>query len=166
MILGAIVSLAVGQLARVGGPRSAGMAMLIAVLFGFGGYAARYYFEFNDIVDSAVQGVADEAKASGVSPDQVRQLMLEALSNQYPPGGYVGYLRVVTESGFSIGRRGTGNADSDAPIKGGLAWGLLAAEALAAAIVAGFTARSIVNRAKAPAVVQAPTASTPGAPHD
>jgi hypothetical protein len=50
----------------------------------------------------------------------------------------------VAEQGFSIGSRGS--SDEEAPIRGGLAWGLLGIEALAAGVVAGATARNVLKQ--------------------
>jgi hypothetical protein len=157
-ILGAIVGFVVGRAGRIGGLRAVTLVMLVAFVFGVGGYAARYFFEFNDVVETAVQEVAQEASASGVSLAEVRQFMLDELAQQYPPGGLVGYLQILTESGFSIGSRGSD--DSDAPIKGGMAWGLLLIEALAAGGVAAYTARGIVTP-KVPAQASVPPSAPP-----
>jgi uncharacterized membrane protein YeaQ/YmgE (transglycosylase-associated protein family) len=155
-IMGAVVGFVVGQAARMGGLRALLVVTLVAFVFGVAGYAARYFFEYNDQIESAVQEVAADAEAAGVTLDEVRAFMLEGLAQEYPPGGLFGYLQFVAESGFSIGSRGS--ATEDAPIQGGLAWGLLAVETLAAGLVAAGTARGIVRRAQ--------TAVSPGGPAD
>jgi len=137
-VLGLVVGSVVGLAARIGRMRAAMTVAVIGFVFGVAGYAARYIFEFNEFVDSAAQEV-------GAS----REDLLAFLAEVYPPGGVAGYLQIVAEEGFSIGSRGSSN--SDAPIKGGLAWGLLGVEALVAGLVAGATARRAVLKSIAPA---------------
>jgi len=79
--------------------------------------------------------------AGNVTEGEVRQFILEGLASEYPPGEFMGYLNFVADSGFSIGGRDTSDT-SGAPIQGGMAWGLLGIEALAAGIVSAATARN------------------------
>jgi len=146
LIMGAVIGFVVGHAARISGLRLLLIVTIIAFASGVTGYAARYFFEYNDQIETAVQEVAADAQAAGVTLDEVRAFFLDGLAQEYPPGGLFGYLQFVAESGFSIGNRGS--ATDDAPIRGGLAWGLLAVEAIAAGIVASGAARGIVRKAQ------------------
>jgi hypothetical protein len=159
-ILGAVVGFIVGQASRIGGLRALLVVTVIAFVFGVAGYVARYFFEFNDQIDTAVQEVIQDATAAGFTADEVRQLMLEEVATAYPPGGVVGYLQFVAESGFSVGSRGS--ETSEPMLQGGLAWGLLAVEALAAGLVAAGTARGILRKAEV--VAMTPSSLPPSAP--
>jgi hypothetical protein len=143
VILGAIIGGVVGLAARIGRLRAVGLAALIAALFGVAGYTARYFFEFNDTVETITQEGVD----AGFEREDARQQVLDGLASAYPPGGFFGYLQFVAEQGFSIGSRGS--SDEEAPIRGGLAWGLLGIEALAAGVVAGVTARNLLKKEQA-----------------
>ncbi len=158
-ILGAVVGFVVGQVSRVGGLRALMVVTVIAFVFGVAGYAARYYFELNDQIETAMQEFAVDAEASGVSLDELRGFILAGLAEEYPPGGLVGYMQFLAEAGFSIGSRGSDSAD--APIQGPLAWGLLGIEALAAGIVAAGTARGIVRKSQAMLPAGSPPPSAP-----
>lgn len=151
VIVGLAVGTVVGFAARLGKMRAAMVAAVIAFVFGVGGYAARYVFEFNNWIDTIIQ----ENAPAGMEYEVARDLLMSGLAEEYPPGGVIGYLQIVAEGGFSIGSRGSSN--SDAPIKGGLAWGLLALEALAAGIAAGVTAHNAITKSTAPAAPVAPT---------
>lgn len=92
------------------------------------------------MVDIIVQETIANAPAAGDVPvELVRTFVLEDLAEAYPPGGFSGYLQFVADEGFSIGSRGSDT--SNTPIQGGLAWGLLGIEALAAGVAAAATAR-------------------------
>lgn len=154
-ILGWIVGTAVGLLAKVGQLRAMLVVLAVAFVLGVAGYAARYFFEFNDFIDTIVR---EEAPAD-MSPDVAREILLQGLAEEYPPGGLAGYLQILAEAGFSIGSRGSEN--EDAPIKGTLAYGLLGIEALAAGIVAGAAARSVLTKSAAAPVVPSSTPTQP-----
>ena len=130
-LLGALVGAVVGAAARIGRLRVPLIVLLIAFVFGVGGYAARYFFEYNDTVSLV-------AESQGVSRDEI----LSRVS-------FADYLQFVTEGGFTISGQ---SSDSNAPIQGSMAWGLLGIEALAAGFVAAATARSALKgKTRAPA---------------
>jgi hypothetical protein len=141
VVLGAVVGFVVGLLGRLGGLRAALPVVVIGFVCGVGAYVARYVFEYNDVIDTAVQEVMQDPNvAGGVSADEVRSFILDGFAAEYPPGELIGYLNLVAESGFSIGDRNA--SSSGAPIQGGMAWGLLGIEALAAGLVAAAAARN------------------------
>jgi len=161
LIMGAVIGFVVGYAARMSGLRLLLIVTIVAFVSGVAGYAARYFFEYNDQIESAVQEVAADAQAAGVTLDEVRAFFLDNLAQEYPPGGLFGYLQFVAESGFSIGSRGS--TTDDAPIRGGLAWGLLAVEAIAAGIAASGAARGILRKVQATVVPPiGPTDNMPG----
>jgi hypothetical protein len=75
-ILGAIVGGVVGFAARLGQLRAVGLAVLIAALFGVAGYAARYFFEFNDTIET----IAQEGVDAGFEREDARQQVLAGLA--------------------------------------------------------------------------------------
>jgi hypothetical protein len=154
IVIGAVVGAVVGRLAVVGGFRMTLIVFLIAFVFGVGGYAARYYFEFEDTVNAVIE-------QSGSN----REAVLNQLARAYPPGGYFGYLQIVAEVGFSLTGRGSSSSSSssDSPdMQGSLAWGLLGVEALAAGLTAGFTARgALTNKKKSNVIPPPPMSNTP-----
>jgi len=160
VIVGAAVGLAVGVASRLGGLRAMTVVAVVAFVFGVVGYAARYFFQFNEEVETIVQEVGADAQAAGVSLDDVREAVLADLADAYPPGGFFGYMQFVAESGFSIGSR---SSEGDAPIQGGLAWGLLAVEAIASGIAAVSTARNLLKSKPAPVLPAAPPSGIPPA---
>ena len=105
LIMGAVIGFVVGYAARMSGLRLLLIVTIVAFVSGVAGYAARYFFEYNDQIESAVQEVAADAQAAGVTLDEVRAFFLDNLAQEYPPGGLFGYLQFVAESGFSIGSR-------------------------------------------------------------
>jgi hypothetical protein len=139
IVIGAVVGAVVGRLAAAGGLRVTLIVFLVAFVFGVGGYAARYFFEFEDTINTVVEQTGSN-----------REAVLRQLARSYPPGGYFGYLQIVAESGFSLTGRGSSSSSSDTPdMQGSLAWGLLGVEALAAGLTAAFTARgALANKQK------------------
>ena len=152
IVIGAVVGAVVGRLAAAGGFRVTLIVFLVGLVFGVGGYAARYYFEFDDTVSTL-------ATETGES----RETILRQLARVYPPGGYLGYLQLVADAGFSLTGRGSSSSSSDSPdMQGSLAWGLLGAEALAAGLTAAFTARgALTNKKKSNIIPPPPMSNTP-----
>ena len=129
VIVGIVVGAVVGALAKIGRLRVTLIVFMIAFVFGLAGYAARYFFEYNDAIEQIMQ-------ENGLT----RQQVLDRVS-------FNDYLQFVADSGFSIGSRDS-SSSSDAPIQGGAAYGLLGVELLAAGLAAGFTARSTITNNK------------------
>ena len=146
ILLGAVVGFVTGRAGRLGGLRAVLPVVLIAFVLGVGAYAARYFFEYNDAIESAVQEIMQDPQLAGnVSAGEVRQFLLEGLAADYPPGEFIGYLNFVADSGFSISRGSSSSDSGGADLQGGMAWGLLGIEALAAGIISAATARSQVK---------------------
>ncbi len=151
LVVGAIVGAVVGLLAKAGGLRATVIVFMIAFVFGVIGYGARYYFELNDTLNTII----DQTGAT-------RAEVEAQLASLYPPGGFIGYLSVVADTGFSITSRGSSSSTSSSTpdLQGTAAWALLGVEALAAGLAAGFVARGRIAAKKQTAVMPPPSAGT------
>jgi hypothetical protein len=148
LVVGAIVGFVVGLLAKAGGLRATFIVFIIAFIFGVVGYGARYFFELNDTISTIVD-------QTGATRAQVEA----QLADVYPPGGFMGYLAVVADTGFSISSRGSSSDTSSKPdLQGTAAYALLGVEALAAGLTAGFVARGRLAAKKQTAMMPPPSA--------
>ena len=135
---GFAVGWVVGVAARVGRLRSSLVVILVGLVFGVAGYGARYFFEFNALV----RAVVEENTLPGESTEDTRAEFLEVWAEEYPPGGFIGYLQFAVQTGFTLtddlfSAEGTGN-----PAQGTLVWVTFALEALLAGIASAGMARA------------------------
>lgn len=138
IIMGFAIGWVVGTAARVGRLRSSLVLMLVGLIFGIAGYGARYFFEFNALVEMVVE----EGASLGESPDETRTEFLDFWAEEYPPGGYVGYLQYVAQTGFVLTDDLFANEGTGTPAQGTLVWVTFALEALFAGVVSAAMARS------------------------
>jgi len=128
----------VGVAARMGRLRSSLVVILVGLVFGVAGYGARYFFEFNALV----QAVVEENTLPGESTEDTRAEFLEVWAEEYPPGGFIGYLQFAVQTGFTLtddlfSAEGTGSQ-----AQGTLVWITFALEALLAGIASAGMARA------------------------
>jgi hypothetical protein len=69
---------------------------LIAVILSVGSYTARLYFQYVDDMNQRVQVQVD----SHQSEDTARQIIFANLTQEYPPGGFVGYVQYFGTEGM------------------------------------------------------------------
>ncbi len=139
VIVGAAVGGVMGMAARLGRLRSSLVLILAGLIFGLAGYGARYFYEFNELVGAYVE----EMTPPGGSSVETRAEFLEFMAEEYPPGGYVGYLRYVAEAGFTVTDDLFTDEGSGTLTQGPLVWITLVGEAVLASVAAAGVARSI-----------------------
>ncbi len=142
--VGAAVGWAIGIAARLVRFRFWPVLLLVGFTFSTAGYAARYYFEFNDLVETIV----NEEARTGSSVDETRQAFLEQWAERYPPGGFLGYFQYLANEGITLtGERitsfdpETGTASRESTIEGLWVWGLFGLETLFAGVFGAGLAR-------------------------
>ena len=138
IFMGFAIGWLVGAAARLGRLRSSLVVILVGLIFGLAGYGARYVFEFNALIDAVVE----EHTLSGGSPDETRAEFLEFWAEEYPPGGFVGYLRHVAETGFTLSDDLFGDEGTGTPAQGPLVWVTFALEASLASVMCAGLARA------------------------
>lgn len=138
IFMGAAIGWVVGTAARIGRLRSSLVVLLVGLIFGIAGYGARYFYEFNTLVEMVVE----EETSLGGSLDETRAEFLALWAEEYPPGGYVGYLRYVAQTGFTLTDDLFTDDGTGTPAQGSLVWVTFALEALFAGVVSAAMARS------------------------
>jgi len=88
VIVGAAVGLAVGVASRLGGLRAMTVVAVVAFVFGVVGYAARYFFQFNEEVETIVQEVGADAQAARrcwpIWPTRIRPAASSVTCSSWP----------------------------------------------------------------------------------
>ena len=138
IFMGFAIGWVVGTAARIGRLRSSLVVILVGLIFGSAGYSARYFYEFNTLVEMVVE----QETPLGGSLDETRTEFLEFWAEEYPPGGYVGYLRYVAQTGFTLTDDLFADEGTGTPAQGTLVWVTFALEALFAGVVSAAMARS------------------------
>lgn len=139
VFVGGAIGWVVGQAARLGRLRQSAIVLLIGLLFGVIGYGARYLFEFNELIEIVVE----ESALPGEKVDETRAAVLAAWKQDFPPGGYIGYLKFVAETGFSLKDVNSSNETEGSLTQGTSVWILLALEGFLAGIASAGIAHAV-----------------------
>lgn len=137
-LVGIAVGWVTGQAARLGRLRSSPIVLLFGLAFGVASYGARYAYEFDSLVDAVVE----EHTPPGGAPGETRAEFLELWAEEYPPGGYVGYLRYAAETGFTLSDDLFTDQPTGSPTRGVLVWLLFAMEACLASFLSAVGAHA------------------------
>lgn len=132
---GAIVGGVLAWAVRAGKARSpliVGLIGLAAGVLAYGTYHfAGYYITFRDSMREAY------IENTGRTPteEQFNRELDELLDDEYGATGFIGYLTIIADEGFSISRTGSSSSSSGLELQGNIVWGYFAVELL---IIIGF----------------------------
>jgi hypothetical protein len=137
---GAIAGGVLARGARAGKVRSpfiAGLIGILAAVLMYGIYhGASYYITFRTEMHEAYL----ENAGKGASDDDFERALNKLMFSEVGDTGFVGYLRLVAQEGFSITRTAASSSSSDLELKDELVWGYWIVEIVLAAALAAWIA--------------------------
>lgn len=135
LLAGAIVGGVLAWAVRAGKARSpliVGLVGLAAGVLAYGTYHfAGYYVTFRgDMREAYIEN-------SGRTPteEQFNRELDELMEDEYGATGFIGYLTIIADEGFSISRTGSSSSGSGLDLQGNIVWGYFALELL---VIVGF----------------------------